>query len=297
MRIWWSPPNGNVGIGNANPSTTLDVTGATRLVNPSGRSLMLEKDEGDSWITFQDPSSWWYSMGIDQSDTGKFKLNCGGNVGDANHFTMTAVGNFGFGTASPAGIMHLYVPSKARLLVEGNSTNQSILEMFGKGTGNTELSTAGNTGWTITVRGDQFSTEYLRNDLGISYWNGSAWRHDLAIDSLTGNVGLGTRQPASDAKLHVSGNIRLTGAVNPPDYVFETNYNLRPIEEVDDFVKENKHLPGIPPAKQIQEEGILVSDMFAKHLEKIEELTLYMIQLKKENDELKKRLTALEARN
>lgn len=129
----------------------------------------------------------------------------------------------------------------------------------------------------------------------------------MAIDASTGNIGIGTRQPTSDAKLHVIGNIRLTGTVNPPDYVFEADYNLRPIDEVESFVIENKHLPGIPSAEEIKEECILIADMFNKHLEKIEELTLYVIQLKKENqalkearqnetEDIKKRLATVEAK-
>jgi len=94
-------PSGNVGIGMTNPGLKLDIAGQTRIINPNGRSLLIERDDADSWITFHDPGSYWYSMGIDQSDGGKFKLNSGEQVGDNTHFTMTGSGNVGIGTANP----------------------------------------------------------------------------------------------------------------------------------------------------------------------------------------------------
>ncbi len=74
------------------------------------------------------------------------------------------------------------------------------------------------------------------------------------------------------------------------DYVFEDNYELRPIQEVEDFVKQHKHLPNVPSAKELGEEGIDIVTMNATLLRQIEELWLHMIDLKKENAELKKLL-------
>ena len=79
-----------------------------------------------------------------------------------------------------------------------------------------------------------------------------------------------------------------------PDYVFSDNYKLLSLKEVDDFIKEKKHLPGIPSEKEVKEEGLSISDMMAKQMQKIEELTLYMIDLKKENDAIKKELAELQ---
>ncbi|WP_445457499.1 hypothetical protein [Flavobacterium sp. HNIBRBA15423] len=78
-----------------------------------------------------------------------------------------------------------------------------------------------------------------------------------------------------------------------PDYVFEDTYALRSINELEIFVKENNHLPNIPSAKEIEEDGIEVGDMSSRLLEKIEELTLYMIAINKENIVLRKELDAL----
>lgn len=79
-----------------------------------------------------------------------------------------------------------------------------------------------------------------------------------------------------------------------PDYVFEPGYNLPSLNEVEQYVKNNKHLPNVPSAAEVSEKGIELGDMNAKLLRKIEELTLYMIDLKKQNNELQQRVINLE---
>lgn len=95
-----------------------------------------------------------------------------------------------------------------------------------------------------------------------------------------GNVGIGTTQP--DAKLSVKGKIHAQEVlvdlnIPGPDYVFDKDYSLLSLKETDDFIKINKHLPEVPSAKQMEKEGINVSEMQMKLLQKIEELTLYVI--------------------
>jgi hypothetical protein len=82
-----------------------------------------------------------------------------------------------------------------------------------------------------------------------------------------------------------------------PDYVFEKNYKLLPINEMESYIVANKHLPNIPSAKTVEQEGINLGEMQVKQMEKIEEAFLYIIQLKKENEELKNRLAILENNN
>jgi hypothetical protein len=128
------------------------------------------------------------------------------------------------------------------------------------------------------------------------HWRGGDGLTPLFIKGSTGNVGIGTTSP--DFKLTVNGKIKceeLQVVVDvPADYVFEKDYNLMPLSEVDKFVKENKHLPDVPNAETIKANGWPVGEMNNKLLEKIEELTLYMIELKKENEELRARVGKLE---
>lgn len=81
------------------------------------------------------------------------------------------------------------------------------------------------------------------------------------------------------------------------DYVFEADYKLMPLADVESFLKEHKHLPSIPSEKVMKEEGIDLAEMNVKMMEKIEELTLYLIQQNKELEKMKAELETLKAQN
>ena len=72
------------------------------------------------------------------------------------------------------------------------------------------------------------------------------------------------------------------------DHVFDEKYELKSLEEVEKYIKENKHLPNIPSSEELVKEGLDLGEMQAKQMEKIEELTLYLIEMKKEINALKK---------
>ena len=81
--------------------------------------------------------------------------------------------------------------------------------------------------------------------------------------------------------------VSLKSNSNWADYVFANDYSLMPLNEVEAFVKENKHLPNVPSAAEMVENGLDVAQMDAKLLEKVEELTLYIIEQNKQIEELK----------
>jgi hypothetical protein len=118
------------------------------------------------------------------------------------------------------------------------------------------------------------------------------------IQLLGGNVGIGTTNPTQ--KLSVNGTVRAKEVIVDTgwsDYVFDERYKLTALSETEAFVKAEKHLPGIPSAKEVAENGISVGEMQAKLLAKVEELTLYVIELKKENTALRGRVDLLEAQS
>jgi hypothetical protein len=131
-------------------------------------------------------------------------------------------------------------------------------------------------------------------------WNGSAWapatdetdsggndfwlQNGSDIYFNTGNVGIGTTSP--DEKLTVNGKIHAKEvivdlSIPAPDYVFDDGYKLRPMSELENFVIKNSHLPDIPPAKEMEENGIDLSLINMMLLKRIEELTLYIIDQEK----------------
>ena len=110
-----------------------------------------------------------------------------------------------------------------------------------------------------------------------------------------GQVGIGVDNP--DSKLVVDGKIRSeevkVEVINGPDYVFEPDYQLRTLRETKEYIAENKHLPEIPSAKEMESGGVDLGDMNMRLLKKIEELTLYQIELMEEMEAMKKELQEL----
>jgi len=108
-------------------------------------------------------------------------------------------------------------------------------------------------------------------------------------------VGIGTTNPSE--KLEVKGTIRTqevkVESTDWPDYVFTDTYKLNSLSEVSTFISENGHLPNIPTAKEVKENGIKLGEMNAKLLEKIEELTLYQIELLETVNEMQKEIEQL----
>ncbi|MER0440602.1 hypothetical protein [Emticicia sp. W12TSBA100-4] len=122
---------------------------------------------------------------------------------------------------------------------------------------------------------------------------------DLTTNFLAvGQVAVADRAAATSGgyKLLVKGGlltekikVAVAGTADWADYVFEPSYKLMPLDKVESFVKENKHLPNVPSAEEMAKNGLDIGKNSAKMMEKIEELTLYVIELKKEIDLLKKK--------
>jgi hypothetical protein len=112
-----------------------------------------------------------------------------------------------------------------------------------------------------------------------------------------GNVGIGTITP--QYLLDVKGTIRATEVLVQdisqfPDFVFEKSYKLPKLSEVNGYIQTNGHLPNIPSATEVKENGMSLVDMQVKLLQKVEELTLYVIDLQKTNEQQSAKIEELE---
>ncbi|MFM9908118.1 MAG: hypothetical protein ACKVOW_02145 [Chitinophagaceae bacterium] len=115
--------------------------------------------------------------------------------------------------------------------------------------------------------------------------------------TINGPVGIGINFINPLYKLAVNGNIRAKEIIVESgwaDYVFNKEYKLPSLYELEKFILQFNHLPNIPSAAEIEKDGLKVGELQKKMMEKIEELTLYVIAQKKENEELKKRVGQLE---
>ncbi|MFC3198174.1 hypothetical protein ACFOET_11185 [Parapedobacter deserti] len=129
-----------------------------------------------------------------------------------------------------------------------------------------------------------------------SYAYANPGKNDLIVK---GSIGVGTTNP--QAKLAVNGNIlakevKVKTDITVPDYVFAPEYKLPTLAEVEVFVKEHRHLPEIPSAKDIERDGLDLAEMNLLLLKKVEELTLHLIEKDKGNRRLSERLTLVEQR-
>ncbi len=259
---------GNVGIGTMAPTSKLHVQGGNLQVfndpnqlayvtigtAPSVRWSLIRRASNDSVQG--------YGLTVFEDNTAEIP----GSGGPRMHFSPG--GNVGIGLTTPEARLHIAYGQQTIKLGVGTNTSGYALEI---GANDNGVNLTNNS----TVRGYNFTN--ARGRL-------------MTIDSI-GNVRIGGHGYSSH-KLSVNGSAIFTKAVvkayaNWPDFVFEDDYRLQPIEEVMSFVKEHKHLPGIPSAKEVAEKGQDLGEMNAKLLQKVEELTLYIAEMKKEIDALK----------
>lgn len=134
-------------------------------------------------------------------------------------------------------------------------------------------------------------------NVGIGNGNPTRKLHVSGDSYIAGKVGMGTNNLGADFRLYVKDGIRterirvdIASTNGWADYVFDKDYKLMPLSDVEFFIKQNQHLPNIPSAKQVVEDGIDLGEMDALLLSKIEELTLHLIDANKRIESLEKEL-------
>ena len=199
--------------------------------------------------------------------------------------TITS-GKVGIGTTNPNEPLSL-------------ETTESIMASFKhNGIGNSWLRIGTNNGYANIGVGATTRHPYIWSNTD-NFFIGSDGNPTIFVNGMgNGNVGIGTTNTGT-FKLAVEGNIGARGIkvtlANPfPDYVFAANYKLRPLANLQSYIDKNKHLPGIPSAEEVKKDGgIELGQMNVKLLEKVEELTLYILELNKKLEQQQKEINQL----
>jgi hypothetical protein len=273
--------NGVLGIGTNSPSEKLDVVGNIKssadliAINVRADKGYFKSLESDGNLTING------NIGIGVAP-GDDKLTVGGNAYVNGLLTtenlivkqkldlkgtLSLAGVLGVGIADPQATLHVNGDGK----FEGNLTANKITV--------NEIEIAGATG---NPDGNPTSVSFGDN----LFVNGSMGIGTTKIEGYRLSV---------DGKIRAGDDIKVYSSVEWSDFVFEKDYKLKSLSEVERYINKHGHLPELPSAKEVSKDGVDLVKMDARLLQKIEELTLYMIEMKKENDTLKKEIVDLKA--
>lgn len=150
----------------------------------------------------------------------------------------------------------------------------------------------------IILNGQTHKTHFFHGTNLDTYIRGGKNGSNIILSDVeaSGKVGIG-RYPTV-YKLEVNGTVKANEVIVETgwaDYVFDDTFKLKPLSEVARFIKENKHLPDIPSAEEIQQNGAKLSELTTKMMQKIEELTLYSIEQHNKIEQLREELKVIKA--
>jgi hypothetical protein len=339
LNFFYSGPNGigdrmtitgegNVGINKTSPEAELDIRGGDW--NLGGGA------PGDFRIGTNSTNAFRIGVATGGGGAGTARMYSEGGAlilgtNSASHLTIDTDGDVGIGTTNPGNKLRVHgnPTSTAHVLsvssnysgsfdvraVEGFSTPAAGYGFGGYFEGGYRgvRATGQGTSYTGTVIGleaSAYGTAGTRTGLfarasgGTTNWAGYFAEGNVYVTNEL-RIGSGASSGASGYKVAVDGKIIAEGvrvqlSQDWPDYVFSDTYECMSLEHLEASIRENKHLPGVPSAAQVKAEGIDLGEMQTILMEKIEELTLHMIEmnervkaLEQENGDLKQQLKSI----
>jgi hypothetical protein len=284
--------NLNLGWGTPSPTSIFEISHNTNSGTANGISITNSNSGNkNSEIKFNhfinNQNNLLWAIGTDLSHNGQdnffiYDQDVDGLGNGATRFLIDADGKIGIGTESPSEKLHV----DGSILINGEDRGLIVDEGSNRRVGFMKYATKEGGIWRVPNQ--KFEIGRVTNTLQIP----SGFTTDLVIDG-DGKVGIGVVPNSSPIyRLYVEGGIVtrdiLVTVLPFPDFVFEKEYDLMSIYELEKFINSNKHLPDIPSKNEVEQaQGFEIGEMQVNLLKKVEELTLYIISLQKQVDELK----------
>jgi hypothetical protein len=303
---------GPVGIGTVNPSSSfsLHVVGASRYdgtgnfgdyysTTPYGKGIQIGRpaNAGDDafYLSFRRAASRTTGMGF-LRNSNTFAIQNSFNNTSSTGIFLSEQGNVGLGIPAPEHALD--VNGEIRL-----SGRRLLLDKYGviyADNSNIAMFTRG--GYVFSNMDNSVTRAVIGSDGSLHLYNGTNVPIRLMTTGNsyinTGNVGIGVTNPTY--KLTVDGTVgaRKVKVTQETwaDFVFDSTYVLPALKDIEAHTKTYKHLPGIPSAKEIAADGLDIGDMQQKQMQKIEELTLYLIEQQKQLTAQQELISALNKR-
>ena len=292
--------NGNIGIGTGKPQTGIHLKGILGQLRIEGNENAIEFFNDTDYSGSISPNTNYVSSlvlaGLVLQSATNYPILFY-TLGNKERMRITPTGEVGIGTTNP-GTYKLWVNGAIR----GNTATVDGTVGIGTTSATSPLSFSNVIGKKIS-----FFNVDANNDYGIGIQNNEMQFYSPVATKMTfgkgtsgsytanmtyypssGQLGINCL-PQSDYMLSVNGKIRakeIRVNTNWSDYVFADDYQLRSLKEVELFIKDHKHLPGITDAATLEAEGLDISKMQAAMMAKIEELTLYLIEANKKIEKL-----------
>lgn len=275
--------DGNVGIGHytAPLNEKLHITGNVRLNGSSNNGLIFP--DGTKLTS----SGFYNAAGAQIAPLGSYWVKNGNNLMILDQLDQLVASDIRLGLANS------YSVGLEKKLYFGGAGNENTDEIwmgrYNVSSDKSELRlNLGNdfAQQTITTNPEKQTTALSpkidKFSIGVTDATDGLWKEVVTVSSV-GNMVVNGRMKILEVAVV---DPPLTAAW--PDFVFEENYKLMKIDKLEEYLKQNKHLPNVPSAKEVQKEGVLLGEMNRVLLQKVEELTLYIIEQQKRIENLEK---------
>jgi hypothetical protein len=304
-RFFINGQTGNLGIGTISPNAKLEVNGFSKITRPDVGTTYLQTEVGDVSTVFngQDPDGYMH-YSFNSNNNTRFFIN--GQTGNVGIGITNPNANLQIGSSTVNGLINLGGYSHIGSLRSSGDlfTGTNVFTEYGSSDENSKIKVLNNlfSGFTTMQMSGNGEINFFANNTnpGINQQINIDKYNVFKIAS-NKNIGIGTVLPKY--KLDVCGTIRATEikvdllGTCVPDFVFKKDYKLMNLNELEKFVTTKQHLPEIASEKEMIENGLNMKEFQMKLLQKMEEMTLYIIQqnkkLEKQNQEFEKLKTKI----